>query len=311
MKPLCSFYGGKQRIATKITPYLEAIPHTVRSIPFAGGLGVFYAWERPYVSNTHHYREAINDISGLLINLYRWARENREEFHEMIMLTPYSQAEYREAVAICKNPEGYSDKRQAWAYYVNIQMSFGNKLDAGWGTTVKSRNQAATWHTKRLRIPACLERLQDVQIGCEDALRFIERWDSPQTLHYLDPPYPGANQGHYDGYTIQDWQNLCDLLDSIEGSYVLSNYPQVVEPQSTQQRVEISAVSSASGQGQCRSNVSNKVTTRARAATSEELGDRARTEVLWICDRSANIRADLTPALNQAKYRQTSLLGAA
>jgi site-specific DNA-adenine methylase len=136
---------------------------------------------------------------------------------------------------------------------------------------------------------------------CEEALSFIERWDSPQTLHYLDPPYPGANQGHYDGYTIEDWQRLCDLLDSIQGSYVLSNYPQEFEPQSAHQRIEVDVITSASGQGRVGRNRD-----KSRAPTAEELGDRQRTEVLWVCDRSANMRSDLQQVV--AQQRQGNLL---
>lgn len=293
VRPLISYYGGKQRIASKIVPYLQAIPHTVRAIPFAGGLGVFYSWPRPTVSNDHHYREAINDKSELLINLYRVARKYPDEFERLINLTPYSQAEHRESWAICKNPEGYSDLEKAWAYFININCSFSNRLNSGWKASVFGHNEAATWQLKTQNLPQALQRLTGVYIACEDALDFIERWDSPQTLFYLDPPYPKANQGHYKGYSLDDWADLCALLDEIEGSYVLSNYPQEIEPKADR-KVEINAVMSASGQGTAGRNRN-----KTRAATKEELGDRARTEVLWIRDRSANIRKELEPALRQ------------
>lgn len=287
MKPLISYYGGKQRIASKIVPHLQAIAHTVRCVPFAGGLGVFYAWPRPHISNGHHYREVINDIDRQLITLYRWARNNPAEFDRMIQFTPYSQSEHQEAIRILKSDQPQCDRDIAWAYYVNIQQSFANNLNKGWGRCVYSQNLSVTWNNHRQRIPVCLERLQDVHIACDDAIAVIKQWDSPQTLFYLDPPYPSTDQGHYDGYTIADWQQLCDTIDAIEGSYVLSNYAQEVEPTSAQQRIEITAHSSASGQGKVMQS------TRSRKATADELGDRRRTEVLWVCDRSAAIRPEL------------------
>lgn len=301
MKPFISYYGGKQRLAPNIVPILESIPHTVRSIPFAGGLGVETAWPRPHVSSRHHYMVAINDKSELLINLYRYARDNPEDFFRMVDGTPYSQAEYQEAVCICKNPTGHSDARKAWAYYVNICMSFSNKLNGGWGTSVFSRNQSSTWQARTRQLSSVLQRFRDVHIGCEDALSFIERWDSPQTLHYLDPPYPGTDQGHYGGYTIEDWKKLCGTLDTIQGSYVLSNYPQIVEPRSAQQRIKINAVTSALSKGQVGKNRD-----KSRAPTAEELGDRQRIEVLWVCDRSANMRSELQRVIEQ--QRQGNLL---
>jgi hypothetical protein len=133
-----------------------------------------------------------------------------------------------------------------------------------------------------------MERLGATHVANEDALYFIERWDSPQTLFYIDPPYPMAEQGHYDGYRLEDFAALCELLDTCQGSYILSNYGQSAEPKSAQQRIEISAHCSSSRMGKAGANRD-----KSRAATSEELGDRKRTEVLWICDRSANIRPDL------------------
>ena len=299
-KPLISYYGGKQRIASKIIPHLEAIPHTVRAIPFAGGLGVETEWERPSVTNNDHYCVAINDTDEQLINLYRVARDQPDALHHKITGTPYSQSEHQLSIHIYKNPTDYDDVTRAWAYFVNAQMSFANKLNGGWGTAVYGRNKPATWCNKLNRLSDVLKRFKDVYIGCEDALKFIERWDSPQTLFYLDPPYPSANQGHYDGYTLSDFKALCDLLDHIDGSYVLSNYPQSVEPQSAQKRIEIKAHCSASGQGKV-----GKDRDKSKAATKDELGDRARTEVLWICDRSDSIqRHDLRKVLNMDEASQ-------
>jgi DNA adenine methylase len=113
-------------------------------------------------------------------------------------------------------------------------------------------------------LPDILARFRGVFVACEDALRFIERWDSPDTLFYCDPPYPGTYQGHYAGYTLDDWQRLCAALDACQGSYILSNYPQEIEPQTAQQRIELDAVMSA----------------------AKDVRGEKRVEVLWVCNRS-------------------------
>jgi DNA adenine methylase len=290
VKPLVSYYGGKQRIASKIIPYLEAIPHTVRAIPFAGGLGMEFKWPRPIVTNDDHYRIVINDIDEDLINLYRVAREQPEEFRRWIELTPYSQSEHKQSIELLRDQTAPS-LQKAWAIFVNLNCSFANKKYAGWGTGIHGRNSASTWQNKINNVGPAMAWLSDVHIGCEDALRFVERWDSPQTLFYLDPPYPGTGLGHYGGYSLEDFAALCDLLDRCQGSYVLSNYAQSIEPISAQQRVEIPSVNSSSRKGKA-----GKGRDKTRAATSEEMGDRKRTEVLWICDRSSGIRTELVDA---------------
>lgn len=290
ISPLISYYGGKQRIASKIVERIRQIPHTVYAEPFAGGLAVLFAKGKPAVTNISHYREAVNDHDDRLITLYRVARTQPDELQRWIDLTPYSQSEHTRAKQWLKEP-GHTELELAWAYYVSIQMSFSNDLGCGWRTGVMTRNQAATWSNKQQRLPEAMERLRSVHIACEDAIRFIQRWDSPQTLFYCDPPYPGANQGHYGGYTLEDWQRLCDALDNCQGSYILSNYDQPTSPQSAHQRVEIRAVASAQ-------KVKRDRTRKVEQANNE------RVEVLWICDRSANVRADLAPVLQRIAQAQ-------
>ena len=272
MKPLISYYGGKQRIASKILPHFPR--HTVYVEPFAGGAALLFAKPKPLVTNSGHYREVLNDTSDLLINLYRVAIKQRQELETEIMATLYSQSDYLRSEEIIKNPSKYDNLTKAWAFYVNINQSFSNQLNNGWSTGLYSRNHSESWRNKQLRLPEILNRIRDVYISCEDAIKCIERWDSPQTLFYCDPPYPETNQGHYSGYTLEDFKNLCDVLDNIKGSYVLSNYPQSIEPKSAQKRVEIDAVTSASKATKKRKN--NK-----------------RIEVLWICDRSEGMRNEL------------------
>jgi DNA adenine methylase len=252
-----------------------AIPHTVYVEPFFGGGAVLYAKGKIDRGNRNYYREAINDLNKQLITFWRVAREQPEELARWIELTPYSQEEHREARKIYNNPSEYRDLKVAWATYILCNMSFSNVITNVWRTGVIGGNLAATWVNCAARLPECFERLKDVHIGCEDALSFIKRWDCPYCLSMPILHIQTANQGHYGGYTLDDYQSLCDALDACESSYVLSNYHQDIAPKSAQKCVEIVATMSASN-GRSRANHDTK-----------------RTEKLWICDRSKNIRADL------------------
>jgi DNA adenine methylase len=68
-------------------------------------------------------------------------------------------------------------------------------------------------------------RLQKVDIECADALRIIRSRDTKDTFFYCDPPYVGSDCGHYDGYSIEDYQMLLEYLANIEGKFLLSSYP--------------------------------------------------------------------------------------
>jgi len=281
-------------MAPKIVNYINKIPHTVYVEPFCGGAAVLFAKPRRVVTNNDHYREVINDTSDILISLYRCATKYPDELALELESTLYSQSDHARAKVICKKPKDYTPIEIAWAYFVNVNCSFANQLNKGWGAGVKSESHAHTWHNRILSLKEKLERLQLVYVSCEDALRCIDRFDSPQSLFYCDPPYPDTDQGHYGGYTTEDWIALCNKLDSIQGSYILSNYPQEYEPKSAQQRIEISAAMSASGNGKVCSD-------RSKMATQEQLGDRERTEVLWICDRGKSDRPDIQKLLDSSQ----------
>ena len=298
MNPAFSYYGGKQRIARHILPVIDEIPHTVYGEPFCGGASVLYARDARTVANSDHYREYLNDKNEWVTTFYRVGKLQPDELLTLIDATLYSESAHAKAKGILKNSENYSDLEIAWAFYVQANMSFANKLGGGWASTVNSGNRGAVWVSRRKHLSNALARLSEVAISCSDAISCIKRWDSPQTLHYIDPPYPGADQGHYSGYTIEDYMQLCDCLDTIHGSYILSNYPQSIEPKSAQKKVEIQATSSASAKGKVGAD-------KSQMPTQESLGDRKRTEVLWVCDRSHNMRPDIAKIVEPK--RQMSL----
>jgi hypothetical protein len=80
MKPILSYYGGKQRIASRIVDVLHTIPHKVYVEPFAGGAAVLFAKGKPRIpwrSQLPHalaWRERIlTELSGTLPGQYKMA----------------------------------------------------------------------------------------------------------------------------------------------------------------------------------------------------------------------------------------------
>ena len=106
-------------------------------------------------------------------------------------------------------------------------------------------NSAAAWCGKVGALGKYFKRLEKVFISCDDALKVIKQWDSPQTFFYCDPPYLGADQGHYSGYSVGDFQNLIDTLNSCEGSFLVSCYNCDVSIPEDWEKFEFSAYSSA------------------------------------------------------------------
>lgn len=67
-------------------------------------------------------------------------------------------------------------------------------------------------------------RLQNTQIENDDACKIISLKDSEEAFHYVDPPYVGANQGHYGGYTQEHFDELLETLSKCKGKFLLSSY---------------------------------------------------------------------------------------
>jgi DNA adenine methylase len=99
------------------------------------------------------------------------------------------------------------------------------------------------------------ERVKNTRIENCDAVKIIKNNDMPDALFYIDPPYVGADQGHYAGYTQQTFDNLLETLTRVKGKFLLSSYPNkrlswyVVNNGWFQFEVKMNNPMSASGKG--------------------------------------------------------------
>lgn len=71
-------------------------------------------------------------------------------------------------------------------------------------------------------------RLKHALIEHDDALEIIERYDTPETLFYIDPPYVLDTRNNRKRYayemTDDDHCKLADVLRTVRGMVVLSGY---------------------------------------------------------------------------------------
>lgn len=219
MKPPFAYYGGKQRISGNIIPMIPK--HTVYVEPFCGGATVLFRKPFPCGVDASTYREVINDLNSHVINFFKVLRDDGQELCRRLDLSLYSQELCRQA----KDLESGTDLERAEKFFINISQSFGMKLNGGWGTGVYNTNHPILYMHKVKNLINYIERMKSVYISSGDALRVIERFDSPQTFFYCDPPYPETHQGHYNGYSIDDFMQLVEVLQNIKGSFLLSCYP--------------------------------------------------------------------------------------
>lgn len=220
MKPLLTYYGGKQLMVKYILPLLPK--HELYCEPFVGGGAVF--WMKP--DKARH--EILNDLDEQLINFYRVAKLHPVALYALIDASLHSEADYARAKSILNDPEA-SDLNRAWAYFVRTQQSFCKGLDRGWGRAKGGSSPIGVeWNNKKKKIVECVERLSQVTISCCDATKCIKHFDNPSSFFYVDPPYIGTDCTAYKNkYTLDDYKNLIEVLKNIKGKFLLSNYEQL------------------------------------------------------------------------------------
>jgi DNA adenine methylase len=218
-----TYYGGKQKLAQQIVALMPR--HVAYLEPFAGGAAVFFAKPRAE-------RETLNDIDGQIMGFWRALRDRPEELASAVAATPYGRAEWEAS----REPAD-DDVEAARRLLVNIDQSF-SRSRSSWSPPSllkarKGRWQPRTWQDMPRRITVAAERLTNVCLECGDALDMIPRWDLPETVIYIDPPYTGSHRLHKSkgkGYTHDAgpelWGDLVGVLASIENAAViLSGYP--------------------------------------------------------------------------------------
>jgi DNA adenine methylase len=216
IKTPISYYGGKQSMIGVIH---KLIPnHKLYVEPFCGGGAIF--WSKPKSE-----MECINDLNGHIVTLYTVIKNDFAILRLLIQETPSSRKVHREAEFVLKNSEFFSDIKVAWAVWVQCNMSFSSTMFGGYGYG-KSDSSVKKVANKRLNFNKHLQnRLDRVDIECNDALKVIKSRDSEDTFHYVDPPYHNAHMGHYGGYTVEDFVELLTTLEGLKGKFLLSSYP--------------------------------------------------------------------------------------
>ena len=216
LKTPISYYGGKQTMASKILPLFP--DHKLYGEPFLGGGAIFF-------SKVPSPIEVINDIDHRVITFYRVAKSEFKLLKYLIESTPVSRAVYYEALKVLEYPDVFSDIKRAWAFFVGCNMSFGSCLGAGFGyDKLKGSTEKKIVNKKLNFTEVFAQRLDKVQIECFDAIKIINSRDHEHSFFYCDPPYPEAHQGHYGGYSLDDFEALLKTLESIKGKFLLSSY---------------------------------------------------------------------------------------
>ena len=217
MKTPISYYGGKQMMLRYILPNIPK--HEVYIEPFVGGGAVFWAKEPSKL-------EILNDTNRELINFYDVLKNDFVSLEKEVKISLHSRDLHRRAWVVYNNPEMFSSIKRAWAIWILSAQGFGGMLSESWGRDKTQNKTVKMIKNKRENFSENFAiRLQEVELESRDAIKIIKTTQHKNSFIYADPPYYNADMGHYDGYTIEDFEMLLDALSNIEGKFLLSSYP--------------------------------------------------------------------------------------
>lgn len=228
-RPAVRYHGSKFRLAKWIVGFFPA--HRIYCEPFAGGAGVLLRKEASEV-------EVYNDLDSDVVNYFRVLREPelRGRLAEGMALTPFAREEYRDCFEPTEDPVERARRFAARAYMGfgshshNIENSNnGFRVVRGDGRSPRLHTYASEWMGMPAEMLSLGERLRPVVIEQLCAFDCIPRYDGPESLFYVDPPYVRSSRkddckGYAHEFSDHEHVKLAWLLGQVKGKVVLSGY---------------------------------------------------------------------------------------
>lgn len=214
--------GSKWSISNEI---INIFPrHNIYIEPFFGSGAIFF-------SKAAVKTEILNDLDHDIFNLFKVIRDSSKELAELIALTPYSREEYLNSYQ--RSGSNIEIARQ-FIVRSNMARAGMQYYSSSWrhaGPVLGSKNyQRVTGEWKKLPgyILAAAERLKDAEIENCDALDLVNKYNTSDTLIYLDPPYllSTRRQRYYNIEMTENEEHIFLLRSVINhnGPVVISGY---------------------------------------------------------------------------------------
>lgn len=212
---LVPWVGGKRELAKTLAGLIDATPHLTYVEPFLGMGGVFFRRRRAPKA------EVINDLNGEVANLFRVVRRHPSALLEELRFTLRSRVEFRRLLAV--DPATLTDVERAARFYYVQRANYGGIPGNRSFPASPYRSHFLPPEVVMGRIRAAHGRLALVTIESLPYAELIARYDRPDTLYYLDPPYWGDERLYGKGlFERADFERLAGQLRGIRGRFILS-----------------------------------------------------------------------------------------
>jgi DNA adenine methylase len=238
---MISYIGGKSKMQTFIVPL---IPKDIETYcePFSGQYWIFFGMNLEDYPNLKNV--VYNDFNKLNYNLYKCINNHQRLLEECEMLLvqekdvfptnpicsenfyTFQQEIYSEDLVIGDEPnyelaakyvyvltQVFSGANPSKSKFIDLKGKYHSKF-----TSFKNKLKKPEWQKM-------FERINFVENA--DFQQVIEKYDSPTTYFYVDPPYYIVGEGSYysnHDFGRDDHERLANVLQQIQGKFSLSYY---------------------------------------------------------------------------------------
>jgi DNA adenine methylase len=213
--PVAGYIGGKRNLSRRLVARIAAIGHRLYAEPFVGMGGVFFR------RTSRPRSEVINDISTDVTTLFRILQRHYQQFLDVLKWQITSRAEFERLMHV--DPGTMTDLERAARFLYLQRLAFGGKvMGRNFGV---DRGAGPRFDLTKLvpMLEDVHERLSGVTIERLPYDRMIERYDTPDTLFYIDPPYWGCEDDYGKNvFSEGDFTRLRDLLKATQGRFLMS-----------------------------------------------------------------------------------------
>lgn len=204
--------GGKTRLLQHLLPLLSDNPHRCYVEAFAGGAALLFAREPAKV-------EVLNDTHGELVRLYRVVANHLDEFVRQYRWALTSREMFRWAKL--QHPDTLTDIQRAARFFYLQRLAFGGKVSGQTFGTSKVSPKRINLLRLEEDLSAAHLRLHQVVIECLPWQNCIAKYDSRDTLFFLDPPY-WQTEGYGGDFELAQYEELATVMASLKGRAILT-----------------------------------------------------------------------------------------